>query len=416
MQVNLLAHALRCGPAAACRGWTTLSALAINLASLNAPWQPMSATGLAPATASLRTSALPASQSAPGARTRRSYTTMPPRAAPEGAAADAVTADGAGSSSWSASTQQVGSPRGEGVRAATQLLDATEERVEQLERRISKEAEAHLGPAPSTDGEEATVNYFAYGSNLHKSVFEGRRRIKPADSTPAVLPGWKLTFAQPGLPYSEPCFAAVEPAAEVASSSNGGNGSNGSSSSSSQPDCHGVVHRITPSQWRYVLETEGASGEDNEDHGYRVVQATATCYDGKQLPVVTLTVPPKINARLQGCTALPSLRYLTLIREGAEQHGLAPEYRAWLNELEHYQAVAVGQRVGALLFGGIAFTSIFPVWAAVRLLRRFTGMAAASDDRVSRWLGRYTAFCFTVVHRMHVVVRPVLGCGLGRAK
>ena len=27
------------------------------------------------------------------------------------------------------------------------------------------------------------------------------------------------------------------------------------------------------------------------------------------------------------------------------------------------QAVAVGQRVGALLFGGIAFTSIFPVWA-----------------------------------------------------
>lgn len=54
--------------------------------------------------------------------------------------------------------------------------------------------------------------------------------------------------------------------------------------------------------------------------------------------------------------------------------------------------------------------------AAVRLLRRFTGMAAASDDRVSRWLGRYTAMCFAVVHHLHELLRPVLGCGVGHAK
>lgn len=76
-------------------------------------------------------------------------------------------------------------------------------------------------------------SYFAFGSNLNKSVFEGRRRITPADSLPAVLPGWKLTFAQPGLPYSEPCFAAVEPAEEAANSSGSGSGS------SAPPDCHG---------------------------------------------------------------------------------------------------------------------------------------------------------------------------------
>ena len=39
----------------------------------------------------------------------------------------------------------------------------------------------------------------------------------------------------------------------------------------------------------------------------------------------------------QGREALPSLRYLKLIREGAEQQGLAPEYRAWLDQLEHYE-------------------------------------------------------------------------------
>lgn len=54
--------------------------------------------------------------------------------------------------------------------------------------------------------------------------------------------------------------------------------------------------------------------------------------------------------------------------------------------------------------------------AAVRLLRRFTGMAAAGDDRVSRWLGRYTAMCFSVVHHLHELLRPVLGCGVGHAK
>lgn len=43
-------------------------------------------------------------------------------AAAEGAAASAAA--------------QLGSPRGEGFRAATQLVDSTEERVEQLERRM----------------------------------------------------------------------------------------------------------------------------------------------------------------------------------------------------------------------------------------------------------------------------------------
>ena len=53
--------------------------------------------------------------------------------------------------------------------------------------------------------------------------------------------------------------------------------------------------------------------------------------------------------------------------------------------------------------------------AAVRLLRRFTGMASASDDRTSRWLGRYTALCFAAVHGLHELVRPILGCGVTRS-
>ena len=61
---------------------------------------------------------------------------MAPRAAADGSPAGDGAADGAGGGARVAAAQQVGSPRGEGVRAATQLLDATEERVEQLERRM----------------------------------------------------------------------------------------------------------------------------------------------------------------------------------------------------------------------------------------------------------------------------------------
>lgn len=59
--------------------------------------------------------------------------------------------------------------------------------------------------------------------------------ISPAESLPATLHGWKLQFSQPGLPFSEPAFAAVEPLEAVPEAAG-------------LPDVHGVAHRITPSQ------------------------------------------------------------------------------------------------------------------------------------------------------------------------
>lgn len=54
--------------------------------------------------------------------------------------------------------------------------------------------------------------------------------------------------------------------------------------------------------------------------------------------------------------------------------------------------------------------------AAMRLFRRVTGMkAAGSNDMASRWMRRYTSNCFATVLRLHEVVRPLLGCGMGKA-
>lgn len=68
-------------------------------------------------------------------------------------------------------------------------------------------------------------------------------------------------------------------------------------------------------------------------------------------------------------------------------------------------------QLGAYLFGGFAFLAIFPVWAFTRVLRRVTGIKPGQQDRLSRLRGRYTAFAFSLVHGLHELLRPVLGCG-----
>ena len=88
---------------------------------------------------------------------------------------------------------------------------------------------------------------------VRRKVFEGRRMIKPAESVPAVVPGWALHFSQPGLPYAEPAFAAVEPQQAAGAHANGsGSGASGSGTGGggTRPDVNGVLHRITPSQVR----------------------------------------------------------------------------------------------------------------------------------------------------------------------
>lgn len=186
-------------------------------------------------------------------------------------------------------------------------------------------------------------------------------------------------------------------------------------------------------------------------HGSGAVTAWAGCRGLAARAVEkALHAATRPAAAPQGRDALPSLRYLTLIREGAEEFGLASEYRGWLAGLQHYQAATLRQRLGKLIFSGVAFGFIFPVWtgeravvfaqvpgplalrlcprrahgltvpcsapvcAGMALWRRVTGMKAASNDRASRLMGRYTATVFAAVHGLHEVVRPVLGCGVSR--
>ena len=225
-----------------------------------------------------------------------------------------------------------------------------------------------------------------------KDVLEGRRLIKPAESVAAVLPNYMLTFNQPGLPYREPGFATIEPL-----------------ESGGRP-VHGVAHLMTPTEWEYYKESEGAAGQSDE--GYGVIQVTLDAYDGRSLDAFTLSTQPKSLATLKGRTALPSKRYLNLLRKGAADHALKPEYQEYLNSLSHYEPIGVGGKIGNFLMGCWAFGLLFPSFALMRLYRKVMGLHTVnSTGLVSKFYARYIKFVFGATWTIERVLRPVLGCG-----
>jgi hypothetical protein len=111
----------------------------------------------------------------------------------------------------------------------------------------------------------------------------------------------------------------------------------------------------------------------------------------------------------QGRPALPSLRYLKLIREGAQDYGLSPEYQAWLASLQHYEARAPGQKLGSLAFKLIAFTTVFPVWACERRQGGAGGMPGAAARLVGPRLGHVGGVARAVAGGNGCVVRRWYG-------
>ena len=113
------------------------------------------------------------------------------------------------------------------------------------------------------------VWYFSYGSNMKRSVFEGRRKIYATDTELATIPGRVLSYAYDGYPYLEPCFATCLKREELPESIRTG-----------VPDVHGVAYRITKSQLKACLATEGGNGwNDAWVGGYGVEEVDAISYE-----------------------------------------------------------------------------------------------------------------------------------------
>ncbi|MCH7794260.1 MAG: gamma-glutamylcyclotransferase [Proteobacteria bacterium] len=147
------------------------------------------------------------------------------------------------------------------------------------------------------------VWYFAFGANMHDSAFRGRRGMRPTEWRAGRVKGYRLRFNLEGWPRGRaaPANIAPDPGAEV----------------------WGVLYRITRKQLLHLDSTEGVPGRR-----YRHLWVEAEDVEGNALRAVTYIAEGKET------DGNPSLRYVTLLREGARAHGLPEPYLRFLDRVK----------------------------------------------------------------------------------
>ncbi len=148
------------------------------------------------------------------------------------------------------------------------------------------------------------VWYFAYGANMHDSAFIERRRMRPSEWRVGRLPGFRLRFNLGGNPKGRAAPANIEAAPDA--------------------EVWGVLHRITLRELVRLNVTEGVPGPR-----YQPLELPIEDGDGKFVTAVAYIADG--NPR----DGNPSLRYITLLRDGAREHGLPDHWIAHLDCVRH---------------------------------------------------------------------------------
>jgi cation transport regulator ChaC len=160
----------------------------------------------------------------------------------------------------------------------------------------------HGLPLVGPPGEE--VWYFAYGANMHDSAFRERRGMRSLECRPGRVPGYRLRFNLEGRPRGRAAPANLFPDAHA--------------------EVWGVLYKLTRRDVLRLDATEGVPGRR-----YCPLGVDAEDISGNRLKAVTYI------AQGNDVDGRPSLRYLTLLREGARAHGLPEHYIRFLEQLEH---------------------------------------------------------------------------------
>ncbi|KAF2141754.1 uncharacterized protein K452DRAFT_192455, partial [Aplosporella prunicola CBS 121167] len=259
-----------------------------------------------------------------------------------------------------------------------------------------------------------TVLYLAYGSNLCYETFQGKRGIRPVAQVNVLVPELRLTFDLPGVPYLEPCFAnsgprdpsnpsQTDPAPALSETS---------PLIRDAPDYHkdrwkkgmvGVVYEVTLPDYAHIIATEGG--------GTAYQDVLVTCYPLTETDTVpehpntppfkahTLFAPAvapskpgdpprKDGGRFQRpdtSYAQASARYMKLLTDGAEEHGLPQDYKNYLYDIRPYTITT--RRQG---FGKIVFTALWlPLFI---MLLSLQGGFANDKGRSPKWLSLLSDF------------------------
>ncbi len=106
--------------------------------------------------------------------------------------------------------------------------------------------------------------------------------------------------------------------------------------------------------------------------------------------IVWMEVTPACT--LQGKAGLPSVRYLSLLKQGAEQHGLQADYCKFLGSLQAFEADTWGKQRGAKVmrtfFAPLLFMMVRDIGPAVRSHQRLFQIVCSTGDAVTdaAWL------------------------------
>jgi cation transport regulator ChaC len=151
--------------------------------------------------------------------------------------------------------------------------------------------------------------YFGYGSNMNRGIFENRRGMRPIQERTALLENYRLCFNLP-IGRGERGVANLEPHLGART--------------------WGVLYLITTEQSEHLDRTEGASLG-----GYRRIPISLIVDGGELISAFTYQ-SVRVNWERK-----PSQRYISLLIEGAVQHGLPADYIVYLRRFE----LAVDERV-----------------------------------------------------------------------
>ncbi|KAL2412770.1 Gamma-glutamyl cyclotransferase gliK [Exophiala dermatitidis] len=220
-------------------------------------------------------------------------------------------------------------------------------------------------PDPNQLCLDSAIWYFGYGSNI-RSASMTKREITPLQAQAVVVPSHILTFDIFGIPCAEPAFASIATYQDI-----------GETQQHTQvPPVHGVAYLLTRDDYRRLVLSEGSGV------GYDEIQAEAfpianTDYTpGKGIMVHTLKAKYPFRPN-----RAPSVRYMSLLIEGATENGLPESYIQYLKSLPTFSA---GQSTWAAL-GSSLFLGFFA--RAVRVLAYSTKLVVNEKGHCPRPLG-----------------------------
>ena len=146
--------------------------------------------------------------------------------------------------------------------------------------------------------------YFAYGSNMHASAFCHRRGMRPGEARVGRIKGYRLRFNLDGWPRGRSAPANISP--------------------DSNAEVWGVLYRIKRRDFVVLNASEGVPGR-----GYKPALLDAEDQSGTPIQAYAYTAMGKER------DGKPSLRYISLIRDGAREHGLPTHWLAHLDAVPH---------------------------------------------------------------------------------